>query len=219
MTASSSSPGADTYLALPETPNGAGILVLHAWWGLTPFFRSCCDRLAQQGFVALAPDLYQGKTVSTVEDAERMADTLNAETLMQEIQQGATQLRSHALVHKTAIGVVGFSLGAFWGLWLAQQPEAQVGATAAFYGLRNGDDYSASPSAFQFHLAESDEFEPTSEVNRQQESLEAAGKEAEFFIYPGTTHWFFEPDVPTAYNPEAANLAWERTLAFLHGHL
>src|SRR2546423_6400303 len=69
----------NAYLAVPEHGSGPGVVVLHAWWGLTEPFRQVCDRLAQAGFVAFAPDLYQGKTATTVEEAEAVASALNQE--------------------------------------------------------------------------------------------------------------------------------------------
>ena len=59
------------YLATPET-GGPGLLVLHAWWGLKPFFKNLCDRLAEGGFTALAPDLFQGQIAETIEAAEEV---------------------------------------------------------------------------------------------------------------------------------------------------
>lgn len=208
----------DSYLALPNNANGAGILLLHAWWGLTPFFRSLCDRLAQEGFVVLAPDLYHGATANTIKEAENLSSTLQSDIVIREIQQAAVTLRSHELVQKSLIGAVGFSLGGYWSLWMAQQADCGIGATVVFYGA-SGDDYTKSTSAFQFHLAENDDYEPQIYVDQTRESLSAAGKEAEFFVYPNTKHWFFEPEAPNAYNEEAAQLAWERTLTFLHSHL
>jgi carboxymethylenebutenolidase len=61
------------YLAVPEQGSGPGVLVLHAWWGLTGVFKQVCDRLAQAGFVALAPDLYRGKTTASIEEAQALA--------------------------------------------------------------------------------------------------------------------------------------------------
>jgi carboxymethylenebutenolidase len=58
------------YIAIPEHGHGPGVLVFHAWWGLTPFFKSVCDRLAREGFVALAPDLYYGRTAATIEETD-----------------------------------------------------------------------------------------------------------------------------------------------------
>ncbi len=67
------------YLAVPENGNGPGVLVLHAWWGLTDIFKQVCDRLAREGFIALAPDLYHGKTASTIEEADQLASSMDGE--------------------------------------------------------------------------------------------------------------------------------------------
>ena len=66
------------YLAVPEQGSGPGVLVLHAWWGLTDIFKQACDRLAEAGFVALAPDLYHGKTTASVEEAQALSDALDS---------------------------------------------------------------------------------------------------------------------------------------------
>ncbi|HET8912257.1 MAG TPA: dienelactone hydrolase family protein, partial [Ktedonobacteraceae bacterium] len=66
----------NAYLAMPKNGSGPGVLVLHAWWGLTDVFKQVCDRLAQEGFVALAPDLYHGETTTSVDEAEQLASKL-----------------------------------------------------------------------------------------------------------------------------------------------
>ncbi len=63
------------YLALPERGHGPGVLVLHAWWGLTPFFMNVCERLAAEGFVAFAPDRYGGPTAATIRRSRGPAAT------------------------------------------------------------------------------------------------------------------------------------------------
>jgi len=190
------------------------VLVIHAWWGLNPFLKDLCDRLAREGFVALAPDLYHGKTASTIEEARKLRSKLKQETVAKEITQAADQLHRVCCTAGQGMGVIGFSLGAYWGLWLAEQTSNLVTAAVAFYGTRNGD-YSTSQSAFQFHLAETDEYVASSGVKKLQKSLAAADKVAAFYIYPGTSHWFFESDRSEAYKPEAAQLAWNRSIEFL----
>jgi len=202
------------YLAKPVSGNGPGVLVLHAWWGLTPFLQTFCDRLAGQGFVTLAPDLYHGALASTVEEAKRLRGKLKRERACEDILQAAERLRAACGPTHSGMGVVGFSLGGYWALWLAEQAQSGVAATVVYYGTRNGD-YTASRSAFQFHLAETDEYVSASGVKAQQKNLKTAGREAEFHVYAGTTHWFFESDRPDAFNPQAADLAWSRTLRFL----
>jgi carboxymethylenebutenolidase len=79
------------------------VLVLHAWWGLNPFVKSVCDRLAQAGFVALAPDLYHGATASTIEEAKKLRAKLKREAVAQEINQAVGHLCS--MCGKQRIGV------------------------------------------------------------------------------------------------------------------
>ena len=190
---------------------------MHAWWGLNPFFKDFCDRLAKEGFIALAPDLYDGATASTVAEAKRLRAKLKKETVTKEIIAAAEHFRALCGAGKRGIGVSGFSLGGYWALWLAEQKPNLVAATVAFCATRNGD-YAKSQSAFQFHHAGSDDYVATSGVKKLVKNLHAAGKDAEFHSYPGTTHWFFERDCADAYNAPAAQLAWKRTIAFLRKH-
>lgn len=218
------------YIARSRSGGGKGVLVLHAWWGLTPFFTGLCERLAYEGFTALAPDLYGSVTASTIAGAKLLRSKLKQTAVALQVAQAAQALHAACGGGESAIGVLGLSLGGYWGLWLAEQPRSavpdahteekppQVAATVAFYATRNGD-YSASASAFQFHLAERDDYVATSGVKKLQKSLQASGREAEFHTYPGTTHWFFESDRPDAYNAPAAALAWKRTVEFLNLHL
>jgi carboxymethylenebutenolidase len=204
----------DSYLVQPKSGIGQGVLVIHAWWGLNQFFRDLCDQLAGEGFIVLAPDLYHGKTATTIDEAKKLRSKLKQETVAQEISQAADQLHQICSIGGKGLGLMGFSLGGYWSLWLAEQKSSLVTATVVFYANRNGD-YSASQSAFQFHLAETDGYVAASGVKKLQKNLAAIDKVAAFYIYPGTSHWFFERDRPDAYNSEAAQLAWARSVEFL----
>ncbi len=206
------------YLSKPRFGKGRPVVVLHAWWGLNGFIRGFCDRLAKEGFVALAPDLYRGAVASTIEEAEKLSSALEQDVVAQDISRAVERLQDISGTNRGGIGVIGFSLGGYWALWLATQESNPVAATVVFYATRGGD-YSQTHSAFQFHHAEADEFEPASEVEKMRNRLSAAGKPAEFHSYAGTTHWFFESDRTDAYRAESAQLAWERTVEFLNAHL
>jgi carboxymethylenebutenolidase len=202
------------YLAEPKIEFKAGVLVLHAWWGLTPFFKSFCDRLAVEGYLALAPDLYDGRTADTIAEAEKLRGQAKRETVIARVMEGWQALASHPAGGALKRGVIGFSLGAFWALWLAEQNPFGLTAVALFYGTRGGE-YAQSQAAFLGHFAESDAYVAASGVKKLEKTLHAAGKQVAFYTYPGTGHWFFESNQSSAYQPEAANLAWERTLDFL----
>ena len=109
-------------------------------------------------------------------------------------------------------------MGAHWALWLSQRPELPIGATVAFYGARAGD-YSSSRAVFLGHFAEKDDWVSAAALKKLKTSLETVGRMAEFFVYPDTSHWFFESDRADAYNSEAAELSWDRTIKFLRKYL
>ncbi len=207
------------YLAVPPSGKGPGVLVLHAWWGLNDFFRDFCDRLAQEGFVALAPDLFSGKIARTVEEAQRLLPQLNEEQVVPPILRSAVEaLRRHPAVSGKGLGVVGFSLGGYWALWLAAQQPEVIRAVTIFYSTGEGD-FQQSRAAFLGHFAEKDPYEPEAGVKELEKTLKDANRPTTFYTYPGTGHWFFEKDRQDAYNAQAAQLAWDRTIAFLRDQL
>ncbi|MBX2999855.1 MAG: dienelactone hydrolase family protein [Caldilineaceae bacterium] len=204
------------YLALPATGNGAGVLVLHAWWGLNNTIKAFCNRLAEVGFVVFAPDLYHGKTAETIADAEALGSALDENHLQakEEIRQAVAFLRQRTDQPERGLAVIGFSLGAYYALDLATADPEQIRAVVVFYGtgvFEHGD----SGATYLGHFAEDDPYEPRENVDALEASLKQAGRPATIYRYPGAGHWFFEPDRADAYNSDAAALAWERTLSFL----
>lgn len=198
--------------------NGAGAIVLHAWWGLNDFMKTFCDRLAVEGFVVFAPDLYHGAIATTINEAETLSAKLESATAFQEIIATVEYLQKHPSVTSSSLGVIGFSLGAFFTLWLAQNRPQDIAAGVLFYGTGDGD-YDRIQAAFLGHFAENDPYESAETVQQLENTLREAGRAVEFYTYPGTGHWFFEQDRPDAYRADAARLAWERTAAFLKQQL
>ncbi|HLK57856.1 MAG TPA: dienelactone hydrolase family protein [Chthonomonadaceae bacterium] len=209
---------ASGYLALPRSGKGVGVLVLHAWWGLNGFFETLCDRLAQQGFVAFAPDLYAGAVTSSIEEAEQLVSKVDLETTQTRALQALNTLRSHPAVQGERVGVVGCSFGAAWALLLSTLRPNEVAAVVTFYGLY-AVDFTTSRAAYLGHFAEHDDWEPLDQARQMEADIRAAGREVHFYVYPGIGHWFFEEDRPDAYHAESARLAWERTLSFLRSYL
>jgi len=210
---------ADAYLATPSGGKGQGVLVIHAWWGLNDFFCSVCDRLASDGFVALAPDLFEGRVASTIQQARKLRSRPRKEPTHKTLLRAIDRLQGLPQVQGRSMGVIGFSMGGHWALWLAaNHPELRLKAVTTFYGARAGD-YRASPAAFQGHFAEDDPWVSASALKKLRQSLELAPRGAEVYIYPGTGHWFFESDRDEAYHRQASELAWRRTRTFLRKHL
>jgi carboxymethylenebutenolidase len=194
------------------------VLVIHAWWGLNDFFKDVCDRLAKEGFVAVAPDLFEGQVSTTIGGAKRLRAKPKRAPTYKTLIRAIEQLSDHPAVQGPSIGIIGFSMGAHWALWLSQRPELPIGATVAFYGARAGD-YSSSRAVFLGHFAEKDDWVSAAALKKLKTSLETVGRMAEFFVYPDTSHWFFESDRADAYNSEAAELSWDRTIKFLRKYL
>jgi len=204
------------YLAMPIAGKGRAVLVLHAWWGLNDTIKAVCNRLAESGFVAFAPDLYRGKVTDQIAEAEKLGAALDSrvEQARVELLNATTFLKECAGSDNSAISVIGFSLGAYYALDLSVNAPNAVRSVVVFYGTGPGD-YSKSQAEYLGHFAEIDSFEPPTNVNALEESLRQAGRTVTFYRYSGVGHWFCEPDRMQAYNEAAASLAWDRTIAFL----
>jgi carboxymethylenebutenolidase len=201
------------YFAAPATGDGRGVLVLHAWWGLNDNIKRLTDKLASTGFVAFAPDLFEGKVADTPEEAQLLATEFDGEQTVRAVEAAADWLQNRAGGH--GIAVVGFSFGASYALTLASARPDFVRSVVLFYGT--GDvDLSTARAAYQGHFAENDPYEPSEYVDALEQALRNRGLTVEFHRYAGVGHWFFEPDRPDAYDAGAATLAWERTLEFLN---
>ena len=208
----------DGYLANPPDGQGDPVLVLHPWWGLNDTIRAFCDRLAAEGFVVFAPDLYHGKVVDTIPEAETAVHELSSkyEQAQVEVAEAAAFLGERVGNDGRGLAVIGFSMGVYYGLELASAAPDLVSKVVIFYGTGDAD-FSTARAAYLGHFAADDEFEPRPYVDGMEEAIRGAGRPVAFHHYPGTGHWFFESDRVDAYHEESAELAWERTLAFLKG--
>lgn len=139
--------GQRAYRAAPLDGAGPGVLLLHAWWGLNGTIQHLADRFAEAGFLAVAPDLYEGVVVDTVEDAEREVDRVPMDQRMGPVDAALAYLLGDAV---PAIGVVGFSLGAFYALEAAAR-ESALHAVVLFYGTGRTHDWGGSGATFLGH--------------------------------------------------------------------
>ena len=203
----------NAYLAAPAD-GGPGVLLLHAWWGLKPFFKQVCDQLAEQGFTVLAPDLRDGQIAQTIDEAKALMEKSDGQFVGDTVMTAKDHLRG---LVKGKLGIVGFSMGAAWGLITAAYKPEQVAALVLFYG-NEGVDYSQVTAKVMGHYSDNDEWEPNEFVENTFAEFKKAGVDATLHIYPGVAHWFVEADRPE-YDPAAAQLAWERTFEFLKKNL
>ena len=201
------------YLSIPSQPDASGVMVLHAWWGLNSFFKSLCDRLASEGFVAFAPDLNEGKVARTIDEAKQIRSESNFERQHAIATTAPDFLRSRSEVRKEAFSLIGFSMGADWSLVLASESPEDFRKVVLFYGIGE-TDFSKIKSEILGHYSDIDEWEPLEGIRAMEAEMRSVKLNPTFHIYPNKSHWFFERDRPE-YDSEAAELAWRRTLEFL----
>lgn len=198
------------YLALPTSGKGPGILLLHAWWGLTDLFTGLADKLAAEGFVVFAPDMHDGKQTAEIAEAEKLVGALEGDfpAAVAKAKAALEYLQNHPAVTSKKLSTVGFSMGAAYAYMLDKEVPDAFDRVVLFYGMP-GVDITNSKARWLGHFAENDPYEPS------EAALNWKGDNLEVYVYPGTGHWFFEDNRPDTYNAEAAKLAWQRTLAFL----
>jgi carboxymethylenebutenolidase len=205
------------YLVQPDQGPGPGVLVLHSWWGLTRSVKDVVERLADAGYTALAPDLCGGVVPGDAGEAQRLLADSDPNLTASLVLDSIVALRAHSRVPQDPVAVVGFSMGASWGLWVATRQPSSVGAVVAYYGAQN-IDFDALVAPVLGHFAEHDPLVSEDDLVEMQARLLLSDKHIEVHRYPGTSHWFAEPGVETHHHLEATTLAWSRTVEFLALH-
>jgi carboxymethylenebutenolidase len=216
---------ASGYAAVPAAgpQSGPGIIVLQEWWGLVEQIKRTCDRFAEAGFMALAPDLYRGTTVPLTEpdEAGKQMMALRMDEAAKDLSGAVDEVCRRT--GRDEVGAIGFCMGGGLALVLATQRPDAVKAVVAAYGLipwpDAQPDYSKLEAAVQGHAAGEDDYFTPDAARQLESELRALGKRAEFHHYSGAGHAFFNEDRPEAYNKEAAEQLWERTVSFFRGEL
>jgi carboxymethylenebutenolidase len=213
------------YLAVPSSGSGPGVLVVQEWWGLVPQIKRTADRLAGEGFVALAPDLFRGDHAEHTEmdKAQELMQTLPPDRAARDMAGAIDYLLGHDAVQGGKVGVIGFCMGGMLALMIAALQGDKVGAAVPFYGAPLGDmapDWSGLSASVQGHFAENDNFFAPGPVKDLERQLKEMGKDVEFIVYPGTGHAFGnEENALGTYDAEATQTSWERAVTFLRTHL
>jgi carboxymethylenebutenolidase len=200
-----------------------GVLVLQEWWGLVDQITRTSDRFAAAGFTALAPDLYHGTAVPLTEPDEAAKHMMALEMGKAADHLSGAVDELTARTGKASVGVVGFCMGGGLALVLACQRPDAVAAVVPAYGVipwpDAQPDYAAMRAAVLGHVAELDGSFPPEAARALESELVGLGRDASFLVYPGTDHAFFNEDRPAVYDAAAAELLWDRTVAFLHAQL
>jgi carboxymethylenebutenolidase len=199
------------YLALPAAGKGPGVIVIQEWWGLVGHIKAVCDRFAAEGFSALAPDMYHGKTADEPDGAGKLMMALNIAQTEKDLRGAAAYLAQHSSTAK--LGAVGFCMGGQLALFAATL-NPSVGACVNFYGIHpNVKPAYANLSGPVLGLfAEKDAYVTPATARQVEADIKAAGKTCEVHIYPGVDHGFFNDERPDVYDKAAATDAWRRTL-------
>jgi len=210
------------YLAVPASGSGPGVIVIQEWWGLTDHIVDIADRLAAEGFVALAPDLFGGKTTHDSDEAGKLMSELPVDKAAQDLAGAVDFLLDHEAVTSSKVGAVGFCMGGGFVLMLAAQQGDRIGAAVAFYGVGPAvpSQYAGITAAVQGHYGERDDFYPVDDARALEGRIRAdSGADVEFFYYPAGHAFHNEENLLGTYDQDSAELAWQRTVGFLKSRL
>ena len=215
------------YLARPEpvddSPAETGrpaVLVIHEWWGLNDNIRAMADRLAGEGYIALAVDLYFGRSADEPEGARELATEARdqAELVGDNLRQARAYLSEQ--VGASRIGTVGWCFGGGWSLESALLMPDEIDATVIFYGRveTDRDRLASLDTPILGRFGAEDGGIPVETVREFEQALADLGKPAAIHVYEGADHAFANPS-GNRYHAEAAEDAWEKVLAFFEQHL
>ena len=213
------------YLAHAKEGAGPGVVVLQEWWGLDSYIKGVCDQLADEGFTALAPDLYHGQVAKHTEmdKAAELMNSLPPDRAARDMGGAVDFLLGHESVRGHNVGVVGYCMGGMLALILAAQQGDKVGAVVSYYGYPSGDtepDWSNLSAPVLMHVAGNDDFFAPSGAEELEKKLTGMGKDVTVHLYPGTGHAFaLDHNALGTHDADAQRQAWVRTLEFLRKHL
>src|SRR5215212_4798614 len=208
------------YLATPEQGSGPGVIVIQEWWGLVDHIKDLCDRFAEAGFVALAPDLYHGKSTKSPDEAGRLMMAMRIDDAERDLSAAVEYLTIQDSTTSEKVGVVGFCMGGALALYTATKND-NVGACVVFYGGHP----KVKPDLPNLHApvlglyGEKDRSVTPALVHELERQVKSLGKQIDVKIYPSADHAFFNDTRPEVYNAEASADAWQRTIEFLRRHL
>jgi carboxymethylenebutenolidase len=212
--------GDETVNGILYTPAGKGpfsaLIVIHEYWGLNDWVKQQAAKLAGQGYVALAIDLYRGKVADNPDLAHELMRGVPEDRAIRDLKAAFDFLASQPNVNKDRIGAIGWCMGGGYALdaalaepqlaatvinygHLATEPSELKKINAPILGLFGGQDRGITPD----------------DVKKFQQSMEHLGKKIEVKIYPDAGHAFENPNNKQGYRPGDAADAWQRSVDFL----
>jgi carboxymethylenebutenolidase len=208
------------YLSIPESGKGPGVIVIQEWWGLVDHIKDVCDRFASEGYVALAPDLYHGKSTKSPDEAGKLMMALRIDEAEKDLRGAVQYLRNHPATVGERVGIIGFCMGGALSFYAASKNK-EIGACVVCYGIHPNvkPDLVNLEAPVLGIYAENDRSVPPEAVRKLEGQLKALEKTVEFQIYPGTDHAFFNDTRKEVYNEAAAKDSWNRVLDFFKKYL
>lgn len=205
-------------LALPVASKAPAVVLLQEWWGVNAHIEGLVDRLAEAGFVALAPDLYHGYVAKNAEDAGAAMQRLSFAAAVQEVDAAASFARAHPRGNGN-VGVTGFCMGGALAFFSAAHLP-KLGAVVPFYGVPDPSkvDYSKVTAPIQAHFAKRDAWAAPAKAEAVKAAMSRAGQSMELWVYDAD-HAFVNDTRLDVYSPDNAKLAWDRMVAFFQAHL
>jgi carboxymethylenebutenolidase len=216
--------GGETVNAILYTPQGKGpfpaLVVIHEWWGLNDWVKDEASKLADQGYVALAIDLYRGKVATTPEEAHEIMRGVPEDRANRDLLAATTFLAAQKNVDAKRIGSIGWCMGGGYSLDLAIL-DPNLKAAVINYGHLASDDATLKKinAAVLGIFGGQDKGIPPGDVNKFEAQLKAQGKTVQIHIFPDAGHAFENPNNKAGYRAADASEAWKMTVAFLAKYL
>ena len=214
---------ASGYLASPSTNRGPGVLVIQEWWGLIPQVKGVADMLAREGFNALAPDFYHGKSANIGEpdNAQKLMMELDLEQAAKDARGAAQHLASHPNTSSKKVGVIGFCMGGMLALLTGTVASDVVGAVVDCYGVppRKKPDYAKLKGVPVLGIFGGKDDHVMHALPELEADLKTAGATFEKIVYPDGDHGMLNEQRADVYRAADAKQAWPRITAFLKQHL
>ena len=212
--------GDETVQGILYTPSGKGpfpgIVVIHEWWGLNDWVKEQAGKLADQGYVALAVDLYRGKVADNPDLAHELMRGLPEDRAARDLHAAFEFLKSQPNVKQDRIASIGWCMGGGYALNMAIQ-EPALAADVINYGhlVTDPEQFKKMGAAILGIFGGQDRGIPVEDVKKFEQQLKQLGKKVEIVIYPDAGHAFENPNNKAGYRPEDAADAWKHTVDFL----
>ena len=214
---------ANGYLASPATGKGPGVIVVQEWWGLNDQIKGVADMLAREGFNALAPDFYHGKSarIGEPDEAGKLMMELDLDRAATDARGAAQYLAKHAGTSSSKVGVIGFCMGGMLALLTGTVAPNEIGAVVDCYGVppQKKPNYAALKGTPVLGIYPGRDEYSKKAFPQLEQDLKAAGAPFQRIDYPEADHAFMNEQRKDVYRTDDTKDAWSKIVPFLKQHL